>query len=157
MEIRLLQATDAEAAVALRRLALTTDGYAFAERLESDPALNVEFVRQRLADNSVAVGAVVVGVFDPELVGVVGVSRINTDSDGARLWGFYVHPDRRRNGLGLALIDHAVRCARQMAGVRRVDLSVVETAVSAIRLYDAAGFVTRGTMDGRQRMTLQIG
>jgi ribosomal protein S18 acetylase RimI-like enzyme len=156
MEIRVLSADDAEGAVVLRRLALTTDGFAFAEQPESDPALNIDFVRQRLADNSIQAGAVVVGAFDPELVGVLGLSRINTDGDGARLWGFYVHPNRRRNGFGRILIEHVVDCARQMRGVRRVELSVAEAAVAAIRCYEAAGFATAGSVAGKRQMTLDI-
>jgi len=155
IDIRLLHPADAESAVALRRLALTTDVYAFSEQLESDPALNVDFVRQRLADSSVEVDAVVLGAFDPELVGMVGLNRTNAGSSAARLWGFYVIPIRRRNGLGRALIECAVNCARQMR-VQRVTLSVAEAAVAAIRLYESAGFVTIGSGAAKRQMTKEI-
>ena len=154
MEIRLLQADDAEHAVALRRTALTTDGYAFAERVDSDPGLNVDFVRERLRDGGLAAGAVVVAAFDPELVGVLGLHRLRPQSDGARLWGFYVDRNRRRRGVGRALLEHAVFCAQQMQGVRSVELSVSEAAVTAIRVYESAGFSTVERSDGKRRMTM---
>ena len=90
-----------------------------------------------------------VGAFDPELVGMVGVNRTNAESGDAGLWGFYVTPNCRRNGLGRALVERAVKCARQMS-VLRVELSVAEAAVAAIRLYESAGFVTVGS-NGEKR------
>jgi ribosomal protein S18 acetylase RimI-like enzyme len=155
MQVRLLRAADAERAVALRRLALTTDGYAFAEHVESDPAVNVEFVRQRLAASGVEASAVVVGAFDPELVGMVGLNRTNAESGDARLWGCYVTPNCRRNGLGRALAERAVKCARQMS-VHRVELSIAEAAVAAIRLYESAGFVTVGSNGEERYLAMDI-
>jgi ribosomal protein S18 acetylase RimI-like enzyme len=154
MEIRLLTVDDAERAVALRRMALTTDSYAFAERLDSDPALNVDFVRQRLADSGIEAGTVVIGAFDPELVGVVGMNRLGPESDGARLWGVYVDPDRRGDGIGRALIDRALQCVRQITGVQHVELFVSNAAAAAIRLYELAGFSTVANLDGKRRMLL---
>src|SRR3954451_18675459 len=53
MDIRPLTVADARAAVRLRRQALTTDSYAFAERVDTDAALDVEFVRDRLAASGI--------------------------------------------------------------------------------------------------------
>jgi len=153
-DFRLLQSTDAEGAVALRRLALTTDGYAFAERFDSDPALNVDFVRERLADSGFAAGAVVIGAFDPGLVGMVGLSQDSQEPSGAWLWGFYVSPEYRRRGCGRSLLEHALTCATEMTGVRRVQLSVSHRAVAAIRLYESAGFMTVDTLPDKRRMEL---
>ena len=155
MEVRLLHPADAEAAVAIRRMALTTDAYAFAESIESDPALNVEFVRQRLADNRSDVGAVVIGAFDPELLGMVGLHHI-PKSDRARLWGFYVDPSRRGNGFGRWLINDCLLLARRMPGVRSVELSVAIAAKAAIRIYESAGFVTADTDGGKLQMRLDF-
>lgn len=156
MEIRLLHTGDAEGAVALRRLALTTDAYAFAGRIGSDPALNVDFVRERLADSGFAAGAVVIGAFDPELVGMVGISQADNERDAAWLWGFYVAPESRREGYGRMLLEHALACAREMPGVRRVMLSVSHAAIAAIHLYEAAGFVTVDTAHDKRRMEAQL-
>ena len=152
MDLRLLAATDAEAAVDLRRLALTTDADAFAERPESDPALNLEFVRERLAASSIETGAVVIGAFALRLIGVVGLNRVTDTSDAARLWGFYVEPMQRTKGVGRALLDAALDCATQMSGVVRVELSVSERSMAAIRLYEVVGFATSATVDGKRHM-----
>ena len=156
MDIRLLQSNDAEGAVALRRLALTTDAYAFAERLDSDPAMNVDFVRERLADSGFAAGAIVIGAFDPGLVGMVGLSEDSQEPSRAWLWGFYVAPEYRRRGCGRSLLEHALTCATQMPGVRRVQLSVSHQAAAAIRLYESAGFMTVDTSHDKRRMELPV-
>jgi len=155
MEIRPLLPSDAEAAVALRRLALTTDAYAFAERPESDPALDLDFVRERLAASSVQAGAVVVGAFEPRLIGVLGVHRLS-GSDSARLWGFYVAPTHRAHGIGRALMAAALDSAKQMIGIACVELSVAERSVVAIRIYEAAGFVTTATVGGKRQMIVRF-
>ena len=45
---------------------------------------------------------------------------------------------------GQALLEEAVRFARSFPGVSHLHLEVSETATSALRLYEAAGFTTWG-------------
>src|SRR5204863_46661 len=132
LDLRLLNVADADAAVALRRRALTTDPHAFAERIDSDSALQPDFVRARLAESRIDSGAVLIGAFDPDLYGVVRLHCVRERPDACRLWGFYVEPQRRDRGTGRALIGRALFVAASMNGVRHVELSVSEDCRRAI-------------------------
>lgn len=61
----------------------------------------------------------------------------------AHLYQMWVAPERRRQGVGRALLDAAVRWARE-AGARAVALDVTVGNSEAARLYERAGFVPTG-------------
>ena len=121
---------------------MTTDAYAFVERLDTDPALDVGFVRERLARSGVETGAVVLGAFDPELCAIVGLHRVPQRRESVRLWGFYVEPEHRRRRIGHTLLTRAAATAAAMQGVEHVELTVSEQCAAAIRLYESVGFST---------------
>jgi ribosomal protein S18 acetylase RimI-like enzyme len=54
----------------------------------------------------------------------------------------YVVPDRRRQGLGRALMDEALRAARER-GADSMDIGVDEPDQAARRLYETLGFTNR--------------
>ena len=56
------------------------------------------------------------------------------------LWGMYVAPEQRRQGVAAALLAAAIAHARTLPGVAWAHLSVSDTAPAARRLYDRAGF-----------------
>jgi GNAT superfamily N-acetyltransferase len=60
----------------------------------------------------------------------------------------YVVPDRRREGLGRALMEAAIQLARD-AGANYMELGTAETDVAARALYESLGFSNReGRPDG---------
>ena len=61
----------------------------------------------------------------------------------AGLWGMWVTPDARRQGVGRQLVEAVVDWARA-AGASRVELSVTDRADAAIALYAELGFVPTG-------------
>jgi ribosomal protein S18 acetylase RimI-like enzyme len=61
----------------------------------------------------------------------------------AGLFGMWVAPQTRRDGVGGALVDAVVGWARG-AGYARVLLDVADGNVPAIRLYEARGFLPTG-------------
>jgi len=75
---------------------------------------------------------------DGTMVGAVGLRRMS-DRD-VELSHMYVRPDRRRRGLGRALLDAALATAADL-GYERVRLETVAELVEAIALYRSAGFV----------------
>ncbi len=80
-------------------------------------------------DGSAVIGlAAMVGRSDPEL-------------------GMLVRADRRRQGVGAALVEACVAWARSR-GARRVVLHVFPHNSAAIALYEQHGFVTRGIVRG---------
>jgi predicted GNAT family N-acyltransferase len=71
---------------------------------------------------------------------VVGTCRVVFDGRAAKLGRMAVERAERGQGLGAALLDVAIRAARQ-AGAERVALNA-QTAVVAF--YERGGFATRG-------------
>jgi GNAT superfamily N-acetyltransferase len=59
------------------------------------------------------------------------------------IWGMYVTPGARSGGAGGALLNAAIRQAREW-GLVQLQLGVMETALTAKRLYEAAGFRSWG-------------
>jgi RimJ/RimL family protein N-acetyltransferase len=141
--VRRLRAEDAGALMILRREALETVPLAFAASVEDDRGLDRELVERSLA---AAGEEAVFGHFDGgELTGMVGLVRLSKlkQRHQALLWGMYVSARARRRGAGRALVDAAIRQAREW-GVDQVELGVTEAAPAAKRVYEAAGFRTWG-------------
>lgn len=141
--IRLLEHGDVDAFVELRRRALLDSPLAFAASPADDFAASAEAVRVQLAQ---APEWVIVGAFEPVLVGAVGLFRDRhvKAAHKAHIWGMYVESSSRGRGLGRALLDAAIAHARGLAGVNVVRLGVSEKASEARRLYERAGFVSWG-------------
>jgi ribosomal protein S18 acetylase RimI-like enzyme len=97
------------------------------ERDLDDPAryYDAVFVAE---DGSTVVGSVALRLVEP---GVAELKRM------------YVLPDRRRQGLGRALLARGLEWARDR-GVRRIRLDTAEQMTAAQRLYESAGFVRTG-------------
>jgi ribosomal protein S18 acetylase RimI-like enzyme len=148
--VRRLCPEDAASLIALRREALENHPLAFAASIEDDRGLSPEFVRTVLADHEQAVFGHVAGARLTGMVGVLrgaGVKRRHK----AHVWGMYVAPLARQQGVGRALLDATIAQARAWPGVSQIHLSVSDTAVAARRLYEAAGFRSWG----RERRALQ--
>ncbi|HET6229592.1 MAG TPA: ribosomal protein S18-alanine N-acetyltransferase [Longimicrobiaceae bacterium] len=73
----------------------------------------------------------------------VGYAACWTVVDQAELGNVAVAPEARGLGIGGALVDHAIRCARSR-GAREVFLEVRESNVSAQSVYLAKGFQVLG-------------
>jgi GNAT superfamily N-acetyltransferase len=143
LDIRRLCPEDVVSLIALRREALENHPLAFAASIEDDRGLSPEFVGTVLADHEQAVFGHFEGTRLTGMVGVLrgaGVKRRHK----AQVWGMYVAPLARQQGVGRALLDAAIAQARSWPGVSQVHLSVTDPAVAARRLYEAAGFRSWG-------------
>lgn len=138
--LRRLHPADAAALMALRREALTNEPSVFGSSPVDDRMGSVEYVRNALAD--VDEQAVFGRFHETRLVGLVGVIRESglKERHKAHVWGMYVTPSARGQGVGRRLIETAIEHARGWAGVERLLLSVTESGVAARALYEAAGF-----------------
>jgi GNAT superfamily N-acetyltransferase len=137
--IRLLRENDAAPFFALRRASLLDAPLAFGASPEDDLAASVESVRellQRGAENAVY------GALAPELIGALGIfrERHRKAAHKARIWGMYVAPAQRGQGVAAALLGAAIAHARTLSGVDWVHLSVTSAAPTAHRLYARVGF-----------------
>jgi RimJ/RimL family protein N-acetyltransferase len=141
--IRPLGHDDADAYAALRRAALLDAPLAFAAAPGDDFVSSADAVRQELRR---APDWVLLGAFDPGLVGAVGLMRDRhlKSSHKAHLWGMYVAPGHRGRGVGAELVQAAIAHARTLPGVSWVHLGVSAAAPAARRLYERAGFLTWG-------------
>lgn len=149
--IRKLCPEDTTALVALRREALDNDPLAFGASPADDKGLSIVFVRSALADVD---EQAVFGHFDaPKLTGMVGVIRASAAKRRHRalVWGMYVAPHVRTQGIGRRLLDAVIEHARTWPQVEQLHLSVSDSAVAARRLYETAGFRSWG----RERRALQ--
>jgi RimJ/RimL family protein N-acetyltransferase len=142
--IRELRDRDVEAYVELRRQSLMDSPLAFAASPGNDFVSSPDRVRQQLQSGA---DWVIFGAFRPGLVGAVGLfrGRHPKASHKAHLWGMYVAPGHRGQGIGAALLGAAVRHARGLPGVTWVQLGVTSAAAEAQRLYERAGFQVWGT------------
>jgi ribosomal protein S18 acetylase RimI-like enzyme len=131
--IRMLREEDAEAYTALRRASLADAPFAFAASPEDDVAASVDAVRERLRK---APEFVIVGAFEPELVGALGVGRDRhiKAAHKVHLWGMYVAPTHRRRGIAAAILQAALAHARTLPGGMR-PLSVSARTPAAQHLY----------------------
>lgn len=140
MKVRALEPDDIPALAALRREALSSTPLAFGASLEDDAGLSVEDMRASLASSG---DFAILGAFDDgalvAMAGVVRLGKVKT-RHRAMIWGMFVTPAARRQGLGAALLGAAIDRARSWPGVVTVELSVLDPAEDAARLYRRAGF-----------------
>lgn len=127
----------------LRRSALLDSPLAFLASPEDDAASSEAAVRELLDPRR---KSVVFGACNPGLVGMLGLSRASQRKAAHKvnLWGMFVLPACRGQGVAAQLLEAAISYARTLEGVSSVHLSVSESAAAARRLYERAGFETWG-------------
>ena len=141
--LRKLGPEDVEALLQLRLEALTREPFSFG----SSPGEGVMQVRDSVRAMLNDPRQAVFGVFDPDLVGSVGVRGLpqKKTRHKAEIWGMYLNKDRRRRGQARELMEEAIGFARTLPEVRYVHLTVTERAVAAGKLYEKLGFITWAT------------
>ena len=144
MEIRVLGAADAAAFQALRLSGLQECPTAFASSFEEESRRELPAVAERLAPQG---DRAVFGAFaGGELAGVVGLMREGHRklAHKAFIWGMYVAPAARKQGVGRELVATALSFAATELRVRQVTLGVNAANPAAIVLYERMGFKAYG-------------
>lgn len=88
----------------------------------------------------------VMGVFNPELVGIAGFFRrtgLKLKHKGT-IWGVYVTPEARGQKMGKLLISSCIAQAQLIPGLEHIMLTVVTANGAARELYRSLGFVSFG-------------
>lgn len=144
--IRRLVPTDAAQYRALMLEAYTLAPDAFTSSVTERAALPLTWWEARVAQTPDA-KEVVWGVFaDGVLAGVAGLAfeQRERTAHKASLFGMYVRPDGRGQGMAHQLVAQVLDHAAQ-SGVNLVQLTVTESNTRAVRLYTRCGFIPFGT------------
>ena len=146
MKTRCLAERDVEVLWRLRLQALESSPEAFGESAEEHRQTSMETYAKRLRDGGEE--NFVIGAFvGSDLVGMVGFYRelrLKRRHTGG-IWGMFVVPSSRGQGVAAALLQDALTRAKALPGLRRVHLSVTAGEPAARRLYVSAGFRSYGT------------
>lgn len=113
---------------------------------ESNLALEHYVERARFAADNFVVGA----FDDQQLIGCAGGYREKGAKRRhiANVWGMYVHPAYRGQGLGRELLNAVVAGLRSLDGLERILIGVTAGNTAAETLYASYGFVAYGTEPG---------
>ncbi len=150
--IRVITEADVDAFRALRLRALGEEPEAFGASTEDFATTPLSDVAEHL---QAADDAFVLGAFVPDLVGMVGFVREHGQKRMHKgfIWGMYVAPEARGQGVGRALMMEALARAVRMPGLEQIHLGVVATNAAAGSLYRSLGF----TVYGAERHALKLG
>jgi RimJ/RimL family protein N-acetyltransferase len=142
MLIRLLNENDVSAYRSLRLDALKESPTAFRSSYEEEIGAPLEKFASVLRDPAIF------GAFTDEgqLIGLVGCRReVRAKlAHNALIVGVHVVVAHRRQGIGGALLDHAIQYAQQLGGIRMLKLSVTANNHDSIRLSLSRGFRSYG-------------
>ncbi len=144
--VRPVRLHEARALWQVRLQALREDGDSFDQTWQTARSQGVGPIVALLREVRDRRAFVAVAETRGRLVGLAMLSRSPRprSQHRARLWGMWVAPEGRRQGVGQQLVDTTVDWCRQQ-DVEMVDLWVVTSHGGAIRLYEQAGFRVCGT------------
>ncbi len=141
--IRRLEVSDAPDYRSIRLRALRDNPEAFLSSFEEESLRPMSDTEKRLASEFEKLWGAFV---DQELVGMVGMSRETRlkNRHKASLVGMYVLPKYTGEGLGADLVDTVIQDAGY-CDIELMVLTVTDTNLTAISLYQKAGFTVFGT------------
>ncbi len=151
VEIRPIRPDEWQALKALRLRALASDPDAFGGRLEDAIEHDDERWRSRAAADPAEAVTYVAEATDGSLVGMAVGAPAPDHPEAAGLFGMWVAPEVRGQGIGGALVDAVAGWARS-AGYALIGLGVTTTNTAAVTFYERKGFVDLG-----ERMPLREG
>lgn len=145
MEIKKLTIENLTEFIRLRSEGLKLSPEAFGESL-------TEYTRKTIEEHTAIFPKTkdnfIVGAFEADLlVGVVGFFQKRSEKmrhKGA-IWGMYVTPNYRSKGLGKKLLEYAIENAILIDEILQIELAVISTNESALKLYKSIGFESFGT------------
>jgi ribosomal protein S18 acetylase RimI-like enzyme len=145
MEIRCLTAHDAQLFWQFRMLALESDPWSFVESPEELRQIPVETYAARLRSGDAE--NFVFGAFSQDaLVGTVGFYQETHAKrrHKGHIWGVFVLPSARNQGIARALMLRAIEAAKAIPGLDQIFLIVAVSQQPARSLYQSLGFRSFG-------------
>lgn len=154
-KVRLMAAPDLGAYKALRDLMLASHPEAFTSDAETEMRRPPETYLARIAGAATGGWPFTLTAWrDGRLAGAITCERderVKVHHVG-NVVGMMVHPDACGRGIGRALLDACIALARRREGMEMLTLSVTSGNLAAIRLYERAGFVRYGRLEGAVRI-----
>jgi ribosomal protein S18 acetylase RimI-like enzyme len=148
IEYRRLNGNDADNWLQVRLRALQLNPEAFGDSVEETESLNRDELKSRIDFKSDFPQQFVLGAFEQDaLVGIHGFRRERRDKSNHKgyIWGMFVAPEARGQGVGKAMLSHLIDDVREIDGIEQVHLWVSTTSPRARSLYTAMGFERVGT------------
>ncbi len=125
----------------LRLEALSSDPLAFSSSPDEERGMPEEEWRRRMENTLFALcGGKAVGMI------AIGFNSRKKTRHAASLHGVYVRRENRRQGMGMALVEAALRAIGEKGGVSKVTLGVNPEQRGAVRVYEKCGFVRAGVL-----------
>jgi ribosomal protein S18 acetylase RimI-like enzyme len=146
VEIRQITPADAAAWWTLRLRALRESPEAFGSTHDEAVDRPLASAAARALPDDDAPDNFTLGAFTDRLVGFVGFEREEGRKNRHKgsIWGMFVAPESRGQGIGRALLAALVARARQQADLEQIILTVVSENAAARELYRSFGFTTYG-------------
>lgn len=139
--IRRLTKEDLASFFELRLESLQNSPTSFLGSFEEEKGSSFSFYEAQLTNGGV--DSIIFGAFvNTELVGLIGIYRENRIKikHKSYLWGMYVKPEYRNNGIAKALLFNAINHAQNKMKCTAIHISVEVANIAAKKLYESFGF-----------------
>ena len=148
MNIRMLTEEDAAIYQSLRLQGLLDNPEAFGSTYKETKDRPLSWFAERIQPQSDPIHSFVLGAFNIEgtLIGNIGFlqkSQLKVRHQ-AMIWGMYVLPEMRGQGIAKALLQSTIERASSLPEIEQLHLSVVTTNNAARHLYRSLGFEVYG-------------
>ncbi|MGD2035932.1 MAG: N-acetyltransferase [Bacteroidales bacterium] len=142
MIFRELMEKDTDAFLKLKQIGLKANPESFVASINEDSPDYAIKVKERIKKASIENGDIILGAFDPDLIGIISITRDKRLKrfHKADLHGMFVKHEYRGNGIGKTLFEKALTMVKNMKGLEEIQLSVDSENKSACALYQKFGF-----------------
>lgn len=146
-KIRIMNSQDLNQFYDLRYMALEISPHSYGNHLEIWQKSSKEGVLSMLQDSASDSDNYILGSFqEQQLTGMLGLIRerkLNVAHKGT-LWGFFVSPEYRNQGVGTQLVKEGLNLAQRMKDLNHLRLIVTEIDEIAKKIFEAQGFQSYG-------------
>lgn len=142
--VRRVRREDGEALRELRLRALLSEPHAFGSNYEAEATAPLDRWDKLAASASTGPSQfIALAELQGRLIGMAGGYEPDDAPEERGIWGTWVAPEARRQGIGVELVE-AIRAWSEQAGAKRLTLWVVDSNEPAVTLYRSLGFSETG-------------